>query len=72
MKVKNRILSNNIATEEQLKAIEKDIRAEVDEAVAFSKSAPWPPLEETYKDIYNKDIEVRGQDRTIVHYAGKL
>lgn len=72
MKVKNRILANNIASEEQLKAIEKEVRAEVDEAVEHAKSAPWPQLEETYKDVYNKDLEVRGQERTIVHHLGKV
>ena len=72
MKVKTRILTNNIATEEQLKAIEKEARAEVDEAVEFAKSSAWPPLEDTFKDVYNKDTEVRGQDYTILHHAGKV
>jgi len=40
------------ATEDDLKAIDKDIKAVVNEAAEFSKTSPEPALEELYTDIY--------------------
>ena len=48
--------SNGIATKEEVKAIEKAIRAEVQEAMDFALSAAMPPDAELYTDIYDAEV----------------
>ena len=50
--VKSTILTNGIATEEDLAAIDAKIKQRVDEAVKFSDESPWPDASEIFKDIY--------------------
>jgi pyruvate dehydrogenase E1 component alpha subunit len=50
--VKSTILTNGIATEEDLAAIDAKIKQRVDEAVKFSEESPWPDASEIFKDIY--------------------
>lgn len=47
-RVRRMILENSVASEEQLKAIEKEIRATVDQAVEKARADPWP---DTEKDL---------------------
>ncbi|HWJ86888.1 MAG TPA: pyruvate dehydrogenase (acetyl-transferring) E1 component subunit alpha [Pelagibacterium sp.] len=49
--VRKRILDNNYATEDDLKQIEKDIRAIVTEAADFATNDPEPDPSELYTDI---------------------
>lgn len=59
--VKSRIVEQGWATEKELKAIEKEIRQQVDEMTEKAKQAPLPPVEELYHDIYVEGISsVRG------------
>jgi len=51
-KVKNLLVENNLATEEELKTIEKDIRTEVDAALEKAKADAFPELKETYNNVY--------------------
>lgn len=51
-KAKMHLLDLNWATESELKALDKEIRNEVDEAVERAKSAKQLPPEELYTDIY--------------------
>jgi pyruvate dehydrogenase E1 component alpha subunit len=51
-KVKNTILQNKFATEEELKAIDDRINAVVDESVKFAEESPWPDESELLKDVY--------------------
>ena len=37
--------------EEEAHAIEREVRAEIDAALAAAEAAPYPPVEEAYKDI---------------------
>ena len=46
------ILENNIASEEEIKAIKDKIKAEIAEAVAFAESSPLPDPAELYSDNY--------------------
>lgn len=46
-KVKSIILSNNLATEAELKAIENETQKIVDEAVVKARSSPWPEPEKS-------------------------
>ncbi len=49
--VKNKILENKILSEDQIKAIEKEIREEVTEAADFAQSSPEPDTSELYTDV---------------------
>ncbi len=50
--VRQLLLTGKHASEEDLKAIDKQIKAVVNEAAEFAKESPEPPLEELYTDIY--------------------
>ena len=50
--VRDLIVKGKHATEDELKAIDKDIKAVVNEAAEFAKQSPEPPLEELWTDIY--------------------
>lgn len=52
LQVKNTILLNNYASEEQVKEIEKKVKDIVAGAVEFSESSPMPDPEELYTNIY--------------------
>jgi pyruvate dehydrogenase E1 component alpha subunit len=63
---KQRILDNGIATKEEVKAIEKVIRAHVQEAMDFALSAEVPPDAELYTDIYDAEgYAANGPIRTV-------
>jgi len=71
-RTKDRLIKNGLATEEELKAIEKAISAEVDEALATAKASPDPELKETYSEIfYKEDIPVRGVELDKSYVPGK-
>ncbi len=50
--VRELLINGGHATDEDLKAIDKEIKAIVNEAAEFSKESPEPPLEELWTDIY--------------------
>ncbi len=50
--VRQMLLTGNHASEEDLKAIDKEIKAVVNEAAEFSKESPEPALDELWTDIY--------------------
>ena len=50
--IKDRILSQKIATEEELNAIDAKIKVQVEESVQFAEDSPWPKPEEAFEDIY--------------------
>lgn len=49
--VKSRIIDKKYASEDELKAIEKDVRAIVNDASDFATNDPEPPVSELYTDI---------------------
>jgi pyruvate dehydrogenase E1 component alpha subunit len=51
-KVANTILTNNFATESELKAIDDKIAVIVDASVKFAEESPWPDDSEVLKDVY--------------------
>ncbi|KAF8163815.1 mitochondrial pyruvate dehydrogenase E1 component beta subunit [Crassisporium funariophilum] len=60
-----------LATEQELKQLDKDAKAEVDAAVAEAKESPEPELKDLWTDIYFKGTEpasMRGREREEVHY----
>ncbi|OUS35634.1 pyruvate dehydrogenase (acetyl-transferring) E1 component subunit alpha [Rhodobacterales bacterium 56_14_T64] len=50
--VRAMLLDNKYATEDDLKAIDKDIKAAVNEAAEFARTSPEPALDELWTDIY--------------------
>ncbi|KXN70465.1 hypothetical protein CONCODRAFT_78832 [Conidiobolus coronatus NRRL 28638] len=69
--IKNRILDNSIATEAELKEIDKEARKVVDEAAAEAKASPEPNLENFWNDVYAPGTEpkfLRGRDPTEIKY----
>ena len=49
---KDRILTNGIATEEDLAAIDAKIKQIVEESVKFAEESPWPNPSEIFTDMY--------------------
>ncbi|GAB2460101.1 pyruvate dehydrogenase E1 component subunit alpha [Hymenobacter qilianensis] len=50
--VRHTILTNNMATEDDLNAIDEQIKAAVNESVEFAETSPYPTADELYKDVY--------------------
>ena len=50
--VRHTILTNNMATEADLEAIDEAIKAKVAESVEFAENSPYPTPDELYKDVY--------------------
>ena len=57
--VRDMLLTGKHATEDDLKAIDKEIKAIVNEAAEFSKDSPEPALEELWTDIYADRRRIR-------------
>lgn len=59
---KDKLLSNELATNEELKEIDNEIKKEIDEAVKAARSNPELPVEELYADVYSMPLEptIRG------------
>jgi pyruvate dehydrogenase E1 component alpha subunit len=60
-----------VSTEEDLKMIEKEAKAEVDKAVEEAKASPEPDVKDLWTDVYVKDTEppfLRGREREEVHH----
>ena len=39
-------------TDEEYKALDKEMKAEIKDAVEFAKNSPWPPLDELTNHVY--------------------
>ena len=50
--VRSLLLTGNHASEDDLKAIDKDVKSIVNASADFAKENPEPPLEELWTDIY--------------------
>lgn len=61
-KVKNTILTNKYASEEDLLAIDNRINQVVEESVKFAEESPWPDESELLKDVYLDQTYVFDQD----------
>ncbi|XP_049605545.1 pyruvate dehydrogenase E1 subunit alpha 1b isoform X1 [Syngnathus scovelli] len=60
--LKEQMLSNNMASVEELKELDVTIRKEVEEAARFATADPEPPLDDMCNHIFKNDppLEVRG------------
>ena len=52
--VRELLLQGKHASEDDLKAIDKEIKEIVNDSAEFAKDSPEPPLEELWTDIYAK------------------
>ena len=52
--VKNRILENNWATENELEEIENKVKIFIDECENFAETSPFPDTEVMYKYVYSQ------------------
>ena len=50
--VKNTLIEKGWATEEDIKEIDKRVKAQVEESVKFSEESDWPKPEEAFDDVY--------------------
>jgi pyruvate dehydrogenase E1 component alpha subunit len=50
--VRHTILTNNMATEDDLTAIDEKIKGQVQQSVDFAETSPYPTADELYKDVY--------------------
>lgn len=50
--IKEKILANGIAKEEEIAAIDAKVKQQVEESVKFAEESPWPDASEIYTDIY--------------------
>lgn len=53
--VKNVLLDNKWMTSDEIKAVEKEVKAEVEEAVKFAEESPLPEPYELYEDVYTQE-----------------
>ncbi|XP_043928208.1 pyruvate dehydrogenase E1 component subunit alpha, mitochondrial-like [Protopterus annectens] len=60
--LKDRLLSSNLATVDELKDIDVSVRKEIEEAAQFATTDPEPPLEELANHVYAKELafDIRG------------
>ncbi|KAJ0244114.1 Pyruvate dehydrogenase E1 component subunit alpha-1 [Hirschfeldia incana] len=70
-RIKKLVLAHDLATEKELKDMEKEIRKEVDEAIAKAKDCPMPEPSELFTNVYVKGFgtESFGADRKEVKAA---
>ncbi|UOR04839.1 pyruvate dehydrogenase (acetyl-transferring) E1 component subunit alpha [Hymenobacter aerilatus] len=50
--VRHTILTHNFATEDELNAVDENIKGRVQESVDFAENSPFPDPEELYRDVY--------------------
>ncbi|KAI8086161.1 dehydrogenase E1 component-domain-containing protein [Halteromyces radiatus] len=69
--LKQLIIEHNVASEADLKAIDKDARKEVDQALKEAEASPEPSIKEFHTDIYQPGTEpsvVRGREPKELYY----
>lgn len=56
--MRGRLLRDNVATEEELAALESEVATEVDAAVEFAEASPYPDPATAFVDLYTDPIGV--------------
>ena len=51
----NKVMENDYATEEEIKAIQQKVKEEIDECVTFAENSDFPSDDEVYGDIYTQE-----------------
>ena len=55
IRLKKYLLDNSLGTNEELDAIDDEVKAEVNASVEFAEQSPLPPIETMYEDVYVQD-----------------
>jgi pyruvate dehydrogenase E1 component alpha subunit len=55
-----KLIASGLATEEELKEVEKNVKKVVQNAEKFARDSPSPTPDALWKDIYHEDVFVRG------------
>ncbi|CAL9757349.1 unnamed protein product, partial [Musa acuminata subsp. burmannicoides] len=63
-RVRKLILSNELAAASELKDIEKEVRKEVDDAIALAKESPMPDPSELFTNVYVKGFGAEVSENT--------
>ena len=50
------LIGQNIATAEELDALEEQVKAEIEDAVTFARESPYPDPEEVWEDMFAEPI----------------
>jgi pyruvate dehydrogenase E1 component alpha subunit len=53
--VKKTIMDNKILTEDEIGAIDKKVKKQVEDAVKFAEESPWPDGQDAFKDVYKQE-----------------
>ncbi|WP_194973687.1 pyruvate dehydrogenase (acetyl-transferring) E1 component subunit alpha [Aquiflexum lacus] len=53
--VKKTIMDNKILTEDEITAIDKKVKKQVEDAVKFAEESPWPDGQDAFKDVYKQE-----------------
>jgi len=69
--IRERLLVNDIATKDEILEINKQVKAEVDEAVQFATDDEFPPPADLYSHIYVEDTPVRGVELSNSYAPGQ-
>ncbi|MEM1041492.1 MAG: pyruvate dehydrogenase (acetyl-transferring) E1 component subunit alpha [Bacteroidota bacterium] len=55
IRLKSYLIDHDLATNEQLDALDDEVKAEVHASVEFAENSPFPPVETMYEDVYVQD-----------------
>jgi TPP-dependent pyruvate/acetoin dehydrogenase alpha subunit len=55
-RLRARLIADRIATEEELAALEAEIEAQIDDALAFALASPWPEPDALRFDVFQQEI----------------
>jgi pyruvate dehydrogenase E1 component alpha subunit len=55
-RLRAQLIADRIATEEELAALEADIEAQIDDALAFALASPWPEPDALRFDVFEQEI----------------
>lgn len=64
MLLKNRLIENKLATEEEIEKIEEELKQEIQEAVTFATESAHPEPRELFTDVYAEPAFIRAVEYT--------
>jgi pyruvate dehydrogenase E1 component alpha subunit len=54
LRLKGYLLKRTLSTNEEMDALDREVKEEVNHAVDFAENSPFPPLESIYEDVYSQ------------------
>jgi pyruvate dehydrogenase E1 component alpha subunit len=63
-----RLVAEGVVTADDIKAIEKEARTEVEAAIAFAKDSPFPTIDDVFRDVYHEVDHDTPAGRTGTHF----